>query len=284
MTSRSGRGQQRRLHRLHYVSIWYLFPAVFITHQAPPLESRERTEGRRSGERLQGRNLGEKLERERIWEEGERKKRQGEGGWKFDCFCNWAMQWQSVWSRWNSVHSGFKRMPVQETGGEEEERGTALRLTEKRASAHRRKAVELLDVCVVASVETHVAVWLWWLAVLLLLLLLSYCMCLSVCVHSWNQQCVFSVGVWQLSTHKPPNPTTELQLRSEMRLNQADRFYHKLDLSFLGLIEAVYGLRQAQWLIVFETEVTVSEGRRVENQFTILLRLSLVGSGYTSEY
>lgn len=47
-------------------------------------------------------------------------------------------------------------MTVQETG-EDEERGTALRLAGNRASDHRRTAVELPDVCVVASVETHVA-------------------------------------------------------------------------------------------------------------------------------
>lgn len=41
--------------------------------------------------------------------------------------------------------------------GEEGERGTALGLAEERASARWRKAIELPDVCVVASVETHVA-------------------------------------------------------------------------------------------------------------------------------
>lgn len=247
MTSRSGREQQQqdwRLQRLHHVSIWYVFPAVLsITHQAPPLESRQREE--RGGE--VGGGCKKEFWREEVRTNLVRKnKRLGGRGWKFDCFCNWAMRWQRAWSRWSSIHSGFKRMTVQETG-EEKERGTALRLAEKRASARRRKAAQLPDVCVVASVETHVAVRLWWLAVLLLLLVLtlSYCMCFSVCVRSRNQQCVFSC--WSV-TAQCRRKTPKAHSWTASRIWEA-LFHHKLDLSSLDLIEAVCGIRPAQWLI-----------------------------------
>ena len=118
--------------------------------------------------------------------------------------------------------------------------------------------------------ETHVAAGLWWLALLLLLLPYSVCVSLSLCTIGDNDACSLA-GVWQLSTDKPHKPTTQQRLLTEMRPSPTDLLQPSLWLRWsVGSDELSDCL--------FETRVTVSEDRRVENHLAILLRLSLLGS------
>lgn len=110
---------------------------------------------------------------------------------------------------------------------------------------------------------------------------LLYACFMSVCAIETNNASSL-VGVWQLSTDKPPNPTSEQELRTEMRLNRDDLFHREPDPSTLGLIEAVCGLRQAQLLFVCDQGHSVWRQSCWKSICHLASPCWLVG--YTSEY
>lgn len=167
------------------------------------------------------------------------------------------MQQRGAWSLWSRARSGFKRMTVQETVEEKEAECSDSGLEESLCS--QEEGVSGNTCCWEAGNTCSVII----AAVLLYVLA---CLCT---VQTNNVSSL--VGVWKLSTDKPPN-------RTEMRLNPADISLQELVHFSLGLPETLSGLRQTHRLIDWVLGHSVW-GQTCWN-LTFSLHLSLLGSEY----
>lgn len=91
------------------------------------------------------------------------------------------------------------------------------------------------------------------------------------------------IAVWQLSTDKHPNPTSEQKLTTEMRLNREGYFPSGARSFHSGFDWGCLWSSDKLGYCLFVARVTVSDNRRVKNQFAIFATPCWLLS-YTSEY